>query len=128
MTIKAKDLPEVVSSEWLNEYLGKHKLGRSDVPALSVSAQVLATELFEEMELLTMQATSSALPALNEAFDRLTEQLNVIKQECQTSSVPESFQPARLSTLFRTIADLNRARSNLETVRDRLTSGSSTYS
>ena len=117
MSVKSKDLPESVTVDWLNEFLAEKKIGKSDIATLSVSAQVLVTELFEELDLLTTQVTSSSLPALAASLDGLNDQLKEIKQECAQSGVPDTFQPARLTQLLATIADLNRARNNLETVQ-----------
>jgi hypothetical protein len=110
------------NEEWLNEYMRKHKLGKSDLNVLSVSAQVLVTELFEEMELLSNQATSIAVPNVKDVLTKLERELEGMKSESEYSAIPDSLEAEKLSALLARAAELNRARINIQAVRDRILS------
>ena len=107
--------------EWINEFMAQRNLLRSDLNVLSVSAQVLVTELFEELELLSNQATSIAIPNLKDALIKLERDLDEVKAE-QHSQLPETLESSKLACLLQQAADLQRARSNIQSVRDRIDS------
>lgn len=107
--------------EWINEFMAQRKLLRSDLNVLSVSAQVLVTELFEEVELLSNQATSIAIPNVKDALIKLERDLDAVKAE-EHSQLPATLESSKLAFLLQEAADLQRARSNIRSVRDRIDS------
>lgn len=120
--ISLEDLVSSADAEpekWLNDFLNRKKLSKSDLNVLSVSAQVLVTELFEEIELLSNQAISIALPNVRDALGSMERELACVKAE-SAGSVEETLESAKLSQLLKTASDLERAKINIQSVQSRL--------
>ena len=113
--MKAQDLPDGDVLDWLNGYKQAHS--KSDLATLSISAQVLVSELLEEMELMSTQVTSFDIPRVREVLFSLESQLEDTKSD---NRIPTSSYGPKLAELLAAISDLTRARSNVESVRARL--------
>jgi hypothetical protein len=117
--MRASDLPSGDVTEWVNSRLST----KADLAQMSVSAQVLVTELLEEMELLSTQVTSIDIPSLRDNLLTIQRQLENAKAGCNldiASQVHESPMGAKLAELLQKMSYLNRARSNLDAVKSRL--------
>jgi hypothetical protein len=120
--ISLEDLVSSADAEpekWLNEFMNRKNVSKSDLNVLSVSAQVLVTELFEEIELLSNQAISIALPNVRDALGSMERELACVKAE-SAGSVEETLESAKLSQLLKTASDLERAKINIQSVQSRL--------
>ena len=117
--MRAADLPSGDVTEWVNARISN----KADLAQMSVSAQVLVTELLEEMELLSTQVTAIDIPSVRDnllAIQRRLESAKAASNLDITSQVPESPMGAKLAELLQKMSDLNRARSNLDSVKSRL--------
>jgi len=116
------DLPVADSesaSAWLNRYLNSNKIGKSEIASLSVSLQLMISELLEALELISTQITAVSLPSVREKLAKLETQLETVKSEAASSST-QMPDVDKLSQLFAKISQLVRARSNIDNVKERL--------
>lgn len=121
--MKGNELPPdtVELSEWINERKLKTK---SDLTALSVASQVLVSELFEKVDVLSTEISSLSLPALKSALEDLHLRFSALKPE-HSEELPQSRDgstAARLSESLTRMSELARARSNIELVLAHLNS------
>lgn len=120
--MRITDLPVADSepaSAWLNGYLISNKIGKSEISSLSVSLQLMISELFEELELISTQITAVSLPSVRDKLVNLESQLETVKSEAASSST-QMPDVDKLSQLFAKISQLVRARSNIDKVKERL--------
>lgn len=107
------------ASAWLNRYLNSNKIGKSEIASLSVSLQLMISELLEALELISTQITAVSLPSVREKLAKLETQLETVKSEAASSST-QMPDVDKLSQLFAKISQLVRARSNIDNVKERL--------
>ena len=121
-TIKISDLPvgDVDAVEWLNGFIKSKKITKSDLLGLSVSLQLIIAELMEQVELLSTQMSSTALPNVHDAFKEVSENLKAVDADLDHISPPETLNANDLSDRLNSISELNRARANIELVKQRL--------
>ena len=116
--MKAIDLPspETDLASWLNRQPVK---GKPDLTTLSVASQVLVSELFEELDVMGSQITSIGIPALKSCLAELDGK--IVEMRNQQPTVPEMRgSTAKLSDLLSRMAELARARGNIESVLSQL--------
>ena len=115
--MKGNDLPGPTDSlaDWVNSRVST----KADFTALSVSCQVLTSELFEELDVITSELTSIGIPKAREALADLDKQLGEAKSQTTITTTEESAS-SKFSECLRRIADLSRARTNIEAVKARL--------
>jgi len=122
--MKLSDLPSasdsVSTTEWLNEYIKINKLSKKDVHTLSVSVQLLISELFEEIELMSSRATAIAVPLVKEKLGTVSIDIESLKTEAERLVNPSDFSTQKIGDNFSRIAQLVRARENIERVKERL--------
>jgi hypothetical protein len=104
----------------MNEYIAKNSLTRNDFTNMNVSIQLLMSELFEEMEVLCTQVTTSAIPLIKDDLRSVTEDAGIIKEEIHKLIIPKSLSSRELSDKLEEIDKLNRARANIDAVKQRL--------
>lgn len=121
--MRSADLPvseSVSSTEWLNDYIRTNKIEKGELSSLSVTVQLIISELLEEIELMSTQVTTIALPSVKSKFQQLGKLVETIRTESEQMSSVDSLQTQKLLSLFSQINQLSRARSNIDQVRERL--------
>jgi hypothetical protein len=121
--MRSADLPvseSVSSTEWLNDYIRTNKIEKGELSSLSVTVQLIISELLEEIELMSTQVTTIALPYVKSKFQQLGKLVETIRTESEQMSSVDSLQTQKLLSLFSQINQLSRARSNIDQVRERL--------
>jgi hypothetical protein len=120
--MKAQNLPESQSN--LTEWVNRNVHSKADLTGLSVSCQVLVSELFEDIELQSSQITSIGLPQVRDTLDDLEIKIQEACAQCFTSGSLDSSRMEgssdKLKVLVEKISDLARARGNMESVRSLL--------
>ena len=121
-TIKIEDLPvgDADVIDWLNAFIKANNVSQSDLPGLSVSVQLIIAELMEQLELLSTQISNTALPSVHDSFGEVSREVEAIESELNHLVMPGNLKVADLRNHLDTIADLNRARGNIELVKKRL--------
>jgi hypothetical protein len=106
----------------LTDWLNARVTSKADLTALSVSCQVLVTNLFEELEVMESQLTTIEIPKVKESIATLEIQLGEAKSQAIISGYKEDENSAstNLSECLGKINDLSRARTNLEAVKSRI--------
>ena len=121
-TIKVADLPVsgVDVIDWLNQFIKTNNVAQSDLTGLSVSLQLIIAELMEQLELLSTQISNTALPCVHDGFAEVSKEVDAIESELSHLVTPGDLKASDLSHHLNAIADLNRARANIELVKQRL--------
>ena len=121
-SIKIADLPvgDTDSVEWLDKFIKSHQVSKGDLTTLSVSVQLIIADLMEQIELLSTQISSSSVPRVHDAFSEVSQETSAIESELNALIGPDNLKAAELSRRLNNIADLNRARTNIELVKQRL--------
>ena len=121
-SIKIEDLPvgDVDVIQWLDKFIKDRKISKSELTGLSVSLQLIIADLMEQIELLSTQLSSSSVPRVHDAFAEVSKEIATLESELNTLEAPESLKAIELSRRLNNISDLNRARNNIELVKQRL--------
>ena len=121
-SIKIEDLPadDVDAIQWLDQFIKTRKVSKSDLTGLSVSLQLIIADLMEQVELLSTQLSSSSVPRVHDAFSDVSEEIRALESELEGLTGPENLKAMELSRRLNNISDLNRARNNIELVKQRL--------
>ena len=87
---------------------------------MNVSVQLLISEMLEEIEVLCTQVTNSSIPAVRDSLDTISKEVDTLKRELEGPIPPKSLYSSDLSQRLEQISELNRARSNIDAVKQRL--------
>ncbi len=127
LSIKAADLPgpnEDLES-WIEKYIASRGFSRSDLGTLSVSFQLIVSELMEEIELLSADIQSSGIPHIRKELARVQEtraHLSSDLARCPHSGSASSESQVLSSNLAR-LSEISRARQNISLVKERILGG-----
>jgi len=121
-TINVQHLPSsnVTVTDWMNGYLKSKNASKQDFIGIGVSLQILIAELFEEIEVLCTQVTNSAIPSVKEDLAKISKQIDDLRSGVSDLRTPKSLGSSELTERLEQISALNRARSNIDAVKQRL--------
>lgn len=124
VSIKAADLPS--NSEnleaWLEKFITSRGYSRSDSGTLSVSFQLIVSELMEEIELLSAEIQSSGIPHIREEVIRAQETKALLHADLARlpmHSSTSSESQLLVKNLAR-LSDISRARTNISLAKERI--------
>jgi hypothetical protein len=126
MSIKVGDLPPNKESleAWLDDLVSTRDLKRTELGSVAVSAQLIAAELLEEIELMSKEINSSVVPSIRKELEVMVAELgSATGNAAADRSTPEPMDCSLADHLRKNLArmnDVSRARQNIDLVKERL--------
>lgn len=124
LSIKAADLPVSLENldSWLEEFISSRGYSKADAGTLSVSFQLIVSELMEEIELLSAEIQSSGIPHIRKELLQVQgtrEHLQADLGRCPPPSSASSENQVLSKNLAR-LSEISRARTNINLVKERI--------